>query len=201
MFPMFTKDLSRFIGEVRRAIRNHKWEQHKSGILIPGGVLVGGEYSYSHNKGPWSDPEKNLLPTEGLLWLLKCLDGHGTPVASYIALHANTTTVLATHTAAGYTATFGEITSGSEGYEESTRVEWVTADPSVTAVMNNYASPASFTIITASTLTVNGVALLTASAKGATTGALVSASKFGATRTFSDDDTFDVKYQLGLTSS
>lgn len=199
---MKTQELSRHSGEIGSAIRGHKWEQHNNGILIPSAnAVVGGQYAYRVNEGPWSEWEPNLLPTEGLIFLLNLLGNHATIPTCYIALYANALTPIAAHTAAGFTATYSEITSGSEGYDEATRVAWVTATAATTAVIHNNASPARFTIDTASSLTVNGVAMLTASAKGATTGSLISASRFAATRTFSDTDLFDVKYQIGLTSS
>lgn len=197
----FTQELARFLPSVARAIRNHKWEQHLNGILLPRErCVIGGAYSYRLNGGDWSVPEPNLLPTEGLNFALDLLGNTGTPAAAYIALYANSTTPIAGHNAAGFTATYGEITSGSEGYTQSTRVVW-TAAAAASAAVNNYASAAEFTIISASSLTVNGVALLTASAKGATTGKLISASKFASTKSFNDDDSFEVKYQLSMTSS
>lgn len=198
---MFTKELSRYISMVRSAIQNHRWEQHANGILLPRErVVVGGFYQTRINDGRWSEPDHNLLPTEGLNFTLDLLGNNIAAAAGYIALHANTTTPIAGHNAAGYTATYSEITSGSEGYSQSTRVLWDTS-VAASAAVNNYAAPASYTIVTASTLTVNGAGLLTVSTKGGTTGALLSASKFAATRTLSNTDSFQVKYQIGMTSS
>lgn len=197
---ILSPELRRHLNEVRRAIVNHRWWQHANGILIPqGGLVVSGMYSCRVNKGGWSPWERNLMPTEGLNFVLDMIGNDAAAAASYITLHANTTTVLATHTAATYASTFSEC-SGSEGYDEATRVLW---DPAAaaSASKNNNASPAEFTINTSGTLSVNGVALLTSSTKGGTSGKLLSALKFSATRTFSDGDLFDVKYTLGLTSS
>jgi hypothetical protein len=188
--------------EFQRALDQHKWEQHANGILFPAQhALAAGEYIITNRKtGELIERVQNLLPTEGLAFLLNLLGNHAAiPSALYIALHANTTTPLAAHVALTYTATFAEIVSGSEGYTQANRVAWVSATATVGAIHNN-ASPAVFTIITASTLTVNGVAMLTAQAKGATTGTAISIAKFSASRTFSNTDEFDVKYQLGLTS-
>jgi hypothetical protein len=180
---MFSNELKRHFGEFRRAILGHKYEQHANGIFIPGAaVIVGGQYAYQTNKGGWSDWEKNLLPTEGLNFMLDLVGNDVAVAASYITLHGNSTTVLAAHTAATYAATYAEC-SGSEGYTEAARVLWAPA-AAASAVKHN-----------------NGVALLTSSTKGGTGGVLISASKFSAARTFSDADIFDVKYQLGLTSS
>lgn len=199
---MFTQELKRHIREVRSAIFRNRYQQHANGIEIAGAnAIVGGQYSYRVNKGEWSEPEANLLPTQGLIFLLNLLGNHAAIPTCSIALYANAYTPIAANVALTFTSTYSEITSGSEGYSEATRVAWVSATAATTAVIHNNASPAEFTIVTASSLTVNGVAMLTASAKGATTGNLISASLFGATRTFSNTDLFDVKYQLGLTSS
>ena len=198
---MFDKELLGNLPEVQRAIKTHKWDQHENGILLPAAhVVIAGTYSYRVNGGAWSDPQSNLLPTEGLNFMLDLVGNNTAAAAAYIALYANALTPIATHTAATFTATYSEITSGSEGYSESTRVLWDTG-AAATATVDNYSAAATFTIVTASSLTVNGVGLLTASAKGATTGALVSASRFGTTRTFANTDVFDVKYRISMTSS
>jgi len=199
---MYDKGLAVHGDEVRRAIRDNKYEAMDSGgIFLPEAkAMVVGEYIIGVN-GVEVERCPNLLPTLGLGLLLKLLGNHvAIPAALYIALFANATTPIAAHTASGFTSTYSEITSGSEGFSETTRVAWVSADPAA-ATINNYASPAEFTIVTATSLTVNGVAMLTASAKGATTGYLVSASKFAASRSFANTDTISVKYQLSLTSS
>lgn len=69
------------------------------------------------------------------------------------------------------------------------------------AMIDNLANKAAFTIATASSLTVNGAALLSESAKGAVTGKLVSATKFAAARTLYNTDVFNLAYRVQLTSS
>lgn len=197
---ILSPELRRHFREFRKAVMQRMYEVAPFGILFPRQqAFIHGEYSFQHNKGGFSPWHSNLMPTEGLDFVLDMIGNDAAAAASYITLHANTTTVLATHTAATYASTFSEC-SGSEGYDEATRVLWAPA-ASASAVKNNNASPASFTINTSGTLSVNGVALLTSSTKGGTAGKLLSAIKFGATRSFSDTDLFDVKYQLSLTSS
>jgi len=198
---MNRQEIAKHAPEFMRALRRGRVERIDSGsIFFPEQKIVGsGEYIIGVN-GVELERCKNLLPTEGLNWMLNNLGNTVAIAASYIALYANALTPIAAHNAAGFTATYAEITSGSEGYTQSTRVLW-NAGAAAAAAVNNYSSPAVFTIITASTLTVNGVALLTASAKGATSGSLLSASRFGASRAFSNTDEFDVKYQISMTSS
>ena len=58
---------------------------------------------------------------------------------------------------------------------------------------------ASVTIATAGTLNVTGAALLTNATRGATTGTLVSATKYAAPRVFQNNDVYDIGYRLSLT--
>jgi hypothetical protein len=197
--------MERFMGrhapEFQRAFRNHKFERIDNGsFLFPEQkIVVAGEYILGLN-GKELERCHNLLPTEGLNWMLNNLGNTVAIAAAYISLYANALTPIAAHVQASYPSTYSEITSGSEGYSESTRVLW-DAGAAAAAAVNNYSSAAVFTIVTASSLTVNGVALHTSSAKGATTGSLLSASRFGTARVFSNTDEFDVKYQVSMTSS
>jgi hypothetical protein len=77
---------------------------------------------------------------------------------------------------------------------------WTPSAPS-TNMIDNLANKAAFTIATASSLTVNGAALLSESAKGAVTGKLVSATKFAAARTLYNTDVFNLAYRVQLTST
>lgn len=195
---MFTRTLQRHLGEFRRYVANKAFYYANGQIYFPGAhAHIGGEFFGRVNKGPWELLAHNLWPTEGMNFALDLIGNNVAAAAAYVALwNTNYTPVLA-DTAAGFTAAYGEVTSGSEGYEETTRVLWNTG-AAASAAVNNNSNPAEFTIITASTLTVRGVALLTVSAKGSTGGKLLSASKFTVARSFADDDLFDVKYVLGL---
>jgi hypothetical protein len=193
------KDLQRHGSEFARAIRNLKFDQCESGIYFPAQrVIAQGVYRTRVNGGAWEDTP-NLVPTEGLTYLMSLL-GAGSKLPNwYVALYAGAITPVSTWTASNFAANATEITSGTEGYTEANRVAWVPGTAAAGAIDSN-ASPATFTIATATTLAVNGVAMLSASAKGATSGVLVSAARFGATRNFVASDTFDVKYGLSLTS-
>ena len=197
-----SKDLKRHAREFVDALRNLKFEKNDFGLYFPmQGALIQAHGLYEHgvNGKDWR-LDANLLPTEGLTYLMSLL-GAGTKLTPwYIALYSGAYTPTSGLTAANFTSTTTEITSGSEGYTESTRVTW-TPGTAASGSINNTASPAAFTIITASTLTVNGVGMLSASAKGATTGTLVSATRFSAARSLNNTDVFQVKYTLSLTSS
>lgn len=197
---MIGADLLKHAREFARYVRNYKYEQTDEGIYFPSAkALVRGAYTHWVT-GLESEmaTDHNLLPNEGLEHILDVVMLGSSPVTDwYTALYANAYTPTSALTAANFTTTAGEITSGSEGYSEATRVLWSGdavsgADQSVT----NDATPAAFTIVTASTLSVEGAALLSASGKGATTGTLISAGRFASTRTLSNGDTFNLKYKV-----
>jgi hypothetical protein len=198
----FSKDLQRHAKELFAALRGQKFETNQHGLYVPSmgaQILARGLYEHRVNGGEWV-ADANLIPTEGLTYLAS-LYGAGSKLTPwYIALYAGAVSPTSGWTAANFASTASEITSGAEGYSEANRVTWSPAAASAGAIHNN-ASPASFTIVTASTLVVNGVGMLSALAKGATTGTLASATRFAAQRTQNNTDVFDIKYTLSLTSS
>lgn len=202
------RDMIRHAAEVARAVRRHKWTQVANGIhLDEMRAVAGGTYVISvrrKGRGPLIPLEvcPNLLPTEGLAAILNVLGGNIAVPTLYLALFNNSYTPTASDTGAGFTATYGEITSTTEGFSGSNRITWTDATTTTTAI-NNYASPGVFTMVSVSTSTivVRGAAMLTTQARGNTTGKLISAARFGSDRVFSDTDELDLKYQLSLTPS
>jgi hypothetical protein len=201
---MFGFDLKKHTAEFRRYIRNFQFEISPEGIyFMKAKVLARGVYEHWVT-GYESEMaiDYNIIPDEGLNHMLNVVlkgpSGDGTQITSwYLMLHSGSGTPTAALTAANYDATLSEITSASEGYSEATRVAWTgdAVDTVNTEVINN-ASPATFTIVTASSLAVNGAGLTSASTKGATSGVLLSGGKFGATRNLSNTDEFNLKYKV-----
>lgn len=196
-------DLQKHAKELSRAIASNKFERtgDERGIFVPSAkVFIAGTYFHDVNgQDERSDP--NLLPDEGLMYLLTVGLYNGTKLGTwYLSLYAANYTPLPALTAASYPATASEISSSSEGYTESTRPIWTPSAP-VSNMIDNLATKAAFTIATASSLTVNGAALLSDAAKGAVTGKLVSATKFSASRTLYNTDVFNLAYRVQLTSS
>lgn len=196
---MFGRDMVKHIREFRRYVANYQYEQSDEGIYFPKAkAMVRGTYSHQVNDGPWED-DHNLIPDEGLNYIIgAAVSNDSSPITTwYMALYAAAYTPTASLTAANFAATASEITSGSEGYTEANRVTWVAdAIDTVNTEVTNDTTPAAFTIITASTLAVNGAALLSQSAKGSTLGTILSAGRFAATRNLSNGDTFNVKYKI-----
>lgn len=199
---MLHKSLIRHARELKRYLTNHQWERTANGgLLFPkAGLAIGGIVEHDVN-GQDVRFDHNLVPTEGLNHVLDVVLHGVTPVATwYIALYAGAVDPSASWTAANVTANSTEITSGAEGYSESTRVAYNEAAAAAGSI-TNAANKAQFTIVTATTLNVNGIFLASASAKGATTGALFSATRFSSQRALSNADLFNIGYTINATAS
>ena len=197
---MLGRNILRHINEFRRYLRNFKYEVTDEGIYFAkAGALVRGTYEH-WVAGSESElvQDHNLITNEGLSHFLDVALVAGTALDPwYIALHSGTGNPTADTTAFNYNSTLNEITSPTEGYSEAARQQWQgdAVDTVNTEVVND-TTPAVFTIATASSLAVNGAALLSESPKGSTSGVLVSAVKFATTRNLSNGDEFNVKYKV-----
>ena len=191
---MLPAKILRHAREFARYIRNFDYEEADDGILFPTArVTLAGEYEDYVGVTP------NILPTESLNHILDvALSDEAKLTTFYLALSGANYTPVATDTGANWTSNATEITSGTEGYTEATRVAWAPANPAA-GVIDNYASKAAFTIATASSLSIYGAALLSASAKGATTGVIISAAKFATVRTESDGNVYNLGYRVTST--
>ena len=188
---MLAADILKHAREFSRYIRDFKFEETDRGILFPEAKLtIAGQYE------DYMGITKNLIPTQGLNHILDVAIADDTKLNTfYLALYSGNYTPIAGLTAASFTADSTEITSGAEGYSQATRVAWVPANPSA-GVIDNYASKAAFTIVTASTLSINGAGLISASTKGATTGVIISAAKFATTRTENNGNVYNLGYRI-----
>jgi hypothetical protein len=199
---MIDRDLQKHAAEFSREIAANRFERTEQGdLFLPAAkAFISGTYIHDVN-GQDVREDKNLLPDEGLIYLLSAGLANGTKLAAwYLSLYAANYTPLPALTAASYPATASEITSNTEGYTEATRPVWTPTAPT-TPLIDNLANKAAFTIATASSLTVNGAALLSDATKGAVTGKLASATKFSAARTLYNTDVFNLAYRIQLTSS
>jgi hypothetical protein len=188
--------------EFAAAFRQHRYEVVGDGrALFPAQrVFAAGVYHHRiRGKTDW-EASPNLLPTEGLNFMLDSFVSSHAAIPLYMSLYAGAIPPAANWTALSYPGIASEVLGSPDGYTETVRQTWV-AVAAVTATKDNYASPAAFTIVTGSALNVNGASLHTVNTKGGTTGALVSSTRFNAVRVFANTDVFDVKYQLALTSS
>ena len=186
--------------ELAADIGRETFDITEEGIYFPRqSVMASGEYFDRINGGAWS-VEKNLMPVEGLAYMLSVTMGQTPKPAGYfLALFSGAAAPAANWTAASFAAAASEITSMTEGYTSPTRPAWTPPASTATASIDNMAAVAHLTMATAGTLNVTGAALLTNSTRGGTTGALISASKYAATRVFQNGDTYDVGYRVSLT--
>lgn len=181
------------------AVSANDYTSNEDGSITTGqGITAKGEYYDRINGGEWTRTE-NLIPTEGLAHILNVALGTTPKPASYhLALFSAAAQPAANWTAASFASTASEIVSMTEGYSAATRPTWTPANTTTNSI-DNMAAVAKVTMKTASTLTVQGAAMLTNSGKGSTAGALISASKYAAPRVFQDGDTYEIGYRISLT--
>lgn len=200
---MFGSNLKKHLREFQGYVRNHQYEKGEGQLYFPkANVAAAGIYTHWVT-GQESDirNDHNIIPDEGLNYILGQIMLTSALAAGartwYIMLHSGTGTPSAALTAANYHATLTEITSGAEGYSEANRVLWVgDAVDTVNTEVTNDASPAAFTIVTASSLAVNGAGMTSLNTKGTTSGTLMSGGKFSATRNLANTDVFNLKYKV-----
>lgn len=199
---MLDRSLKAHAAEFARYFENHQYEVAPDGsVLFPrASAIARGGYLHDVN-GLDEQFSPNLITDEGLVYMLSVALNNGAKLASwYISLYGANYTPAAGLTAASYPATASEITSSTEGYSETARPLWTPTAPT-TPMIDNLANKAAFTIVTASTLTVNGAALHSEATKGAVTGKLVSATKFANPRVLYNTDVFNIAYRVQLTST
>ena len=181
------------------AVSANDYTSNEDGSITTGqGITAKGEYFDRINGGEWTRTE-NLIPTEGLAHILNvALGTTPKPASHHLALFSAAAQPTANWTAASFASTASEIVSMTEGYSAATRPTWTPTNTSTNSI-DNMAAVAKVTMKTASSLTVQGAAMLTTSAKGGTTGALISASKYASPRVFQDGDTYEIGYRISLT--
>ena len=187
--------------QLAQAMQAGAYQETDEGIYFPQhGITAKGEYYDRINEGEWSRTE-NLIPTEGLAYILNVALGTTPKPASYhLALFSAAAQPQANWTAASFASTASEIVSMTEGYSSATRPTWTPTNTATNSIDNMATgNVAKVAIKTASSLTVQGAAMLTSSSKGGTTGALISASKYASPRVFQDGDTYEIGYRISLT--
>lgn len=188
--------------EAAREIRAERFDITPDGIYLPRiGARAAGEYFGRVNGGAWQKEGDNLIVTEGFAHLLNVTFDTSTakPAGYYLAIFSGNTAPAANWTAAAFAAVASEIVSMTEGHTGATRPVWTPAK-TTTGSIDNMATVASLTIATSSQLNVTGAALLTGSARGGTSGVLVSASLYAAPRTFQAGDIYELGYRINLTT-
>lgn len=189
-------DLLKHGAEISRAIEKHQYELHDHRVYLPAQkiFLAGGFTTWVNGQDMQYDP--NLVPAEGITQILTV--GLST-ITYYIAPFLNNSTILSTLTAATFNGTLSEFTA----YTQAARVAWTGVLGGGT--YTNSVSPAVFTadgtVGVGPGVNVYGAALLSASAKSATTGVCVAGSLFSGARNLKTADNLTIQYDINMTSS
>ncbi len=201
MFSIPNK-LNRFRNEIARFIAAGDYYSTPEGVVLHDAMLIQGKYRHYVN-GRLEDEGYNLVVDQGRQLMLNvALFTTSKPAALYLAAFAGAYTPVAGLLAIGFTAAATELVSNTEGYSETTRRTWTSATATTvggTTSVGNTASLARFTIITATSININGFALLDNSTKGGTGGNLVSAYRLAAQRTYYNTDKIDEEYIISWT--
>jgi len=188
---MIDNDLIKHAREFKGYLDSHKYEVSDEGIEFPRAkVMILGEYEDAYGVTP------NLVPTEGLNHILMVALSNTAKLNNfYLALYSGSYTPVAGLTAASFPSTATEITSGTEGYSDATRPAWTPA-AAASGQIDSYASKATFTIATATQVTIRGAALLSEATKGSTAGVLISAARFAQDRVEYDGNSYGLGYRV-----
>ena len=168
-------------------------------IYVPSqNLLLGGVFDFTVNGELVHQDLHNLVTTEGLNYILDAALSGGTPITSwYVTAFKNNVSPAANWAAANFDSTADEI--DATDVTASTRQAWTDAGVSAGQV-DNYAAKSEYTVL-AATLDLYGVAFLSGSAFGGTTGKVVAATAFGAVRSLVADDVFGIGYRFVATSA
>ncbi|RKG33729.1 hypothetical protein [Acinetobacter tianfuensis] len=186
--------------DLQKDLHNEVYDQTEEGIYFPRhGIIATGEYFDRVNDGEWTRT-KNLITKEGLLDVLNTyfIASKAKPAGFYLALFNGAAAPASNWKASNFATAANEITSLTEGYTSATRPAFTPIQANEDTYIENLASTARVVFATASQVNVTGTALLTNSARGGTSGVLISAAKYAAARTFQNEDTFDIGYRFAL---
>lgn len=181
--------------ELFTALRNRKYEKTDTGIFFPSSKLMFDNYfDIQLNDGP-IEVFPNLVVDEYRTRSLEILFGGQAKIGTYyLAPYAGNVTPTASWAAGDFPTTATEFTN----YVEAARPSWDAAATATDFAISNAASKAVITVDSGAQDTVWGMALVSASAKSATTGVLVAANKATSARTVAETDTLTLGYTMSL---
>jgi hypothetical protein len=158
-------------------------------------LAVGGYFTYELVRDgkvidTWK--EKNIVVNQGLNYILDAaLSGGTVNTVHYIGLFSNNYTPIAG-------TLIANLTEVNAKYNETTRPTWTEAG-AASQTISNGVSPASFTFNASET--IHGAFLISNNTKGGTTGTLIAASKFAASRNVVTSDVLNVTYTISASST
>jgi hypothetical protein len=161
-------------------------------------IQPGTVYTVEHIRGGQvlsRDVHHNLVPIEGLNHIASVVTKGAAQVPTwYIGLFEGNYTPVPADTAAAFSAAATECTT----YAPSTRAEF-NEGAVVAGVVDNTANRAEFTFTAAKT--IYGAFMSSAQAKGAVTGTLISAARFGSPKAVLVDDVLRITASLEFESA
>lgn len=169
-------NIDKHLPELRRAIRNHKYEFTQDGVLVPNMGLHAGFLFETTVNGKDRQVTPNMVPKQGRVYLLSAALNLLSPTAFYIMPYTADATPAEDWTAANFESKATEFT----GYESAVnRLQWNrTLDGSGGSKAGNAADPADFELSAGQTdVTFYGFGLSTAQAKSSNQGVLISATR------------------------
>ena len=177
-----------------RAIADGRFEETELGLFVPSErSLVKGMFCYG-KRGEEMEYSDNLVVTEGLNYIVGvALKGVSQVANWYIAPFSGAVTVQASWTAANFTAGAAEVT----GYSSATRPVW-TGGAVATGAVDSFAAKAE--IAATAGITIRGAGMISNSAKSATTGTLLGASRFGSDKVLDTGEILDIGYGLTISA-
>lgn len=191
-------DIKKHAREIGRHLRNGKFELTEGGVLIDKGGMNGlfnGAFVDTLYRGDEvvdRQVSPNRVVNEGLIHALNVIFAGSTQVTQwYVALFSGNVTPQPTWTGANVVANSTELT----GYAGARKLLVVT--PTATPSIGNTGSEALFEFDASGPYIARGAFLAQASAKGATTGPLMAATRFAADRTgLNSPDKLGVQYVI-----
>ena len=161
----------------------------------------GGTFTFEHIRNgkvidTWQ--EDNIVVDEGLNYILdSALSGAAANTTHYVGLFKNNYTPISTNVMSTFPGA-GVANEANTEYNEATRPTWTEAGVSAKTITNS-ASPAAFTFNTS--VTIYGAFLASNSTKAGTSGNLISAAKFSASRSMLNLDILNITYTLSASST
>lgn len=187
-------DIKKHAREIGRHLRNGNYETSEGGVLIKGGMnaLCNGVFKDTLYRGGDEDSQisPNLMVDQGLIHILNAAFAGATQITAwYIGLFSGNVNPAGGWTAANIVANSTELV-GYPGNRPAFTVSPVSA-PSI----GNTVSQANFAFDSDGPYTARGAFLISAAAKGSTTGTLMAATRFAADRTgLNSPDQLGVQY-------
>ncbi len=179
--------------DLARAVANNHYEFTPNGIAFPRlGLATNGVFITRINDGP-RHVHQNIVPLEMRDFILKLIAKNQAPIANwYGAPYTGEVTPAAELTAATFTATMTEFTS----YADTTRRQWIAGTVAAGSV-DNAASPMLFNCNPGAPTDLQGIALLSNSAKSSVLGTILCCAPFeDGERTVKTGDKLSVEYAI-----